>query len=718
MTTLWRIEMLGWLRAVGQNRVVAHFPTRKTGALFAYLAFHAHRSHPREELIERFWPECELEAGRNHLRMALYRLRRQLEKPHLPNGAVILVDRQTVQLSPDAIVTDVAAFEATLQAAERAPNATERAQLLADAVEQYQGMLLPGYHDDWVLAPRQWLAERYCEALRQLMALREAAGDSRAALDCARRLVAADPLREEAHYELIRLLIAAGQPVAALRQYQELERLLQQELDAKPDAGTAALVREAERQIAARPAAVEVAPPVESLVVGEEALSSRNRERAKTRNAPEKDAGQTAGPEFDSEASLLPSLSRFRDFAISRQKEPEETTPATADQAALLEPVGGAVPLGSPFYLERPEDREFHAAIARRDSIVLVKGAREMGKTSLLARGLQQARRAGFRVVLTDFQMLNAGQLKAADTLLLTLAQGIADQLDLAVSPFDSWTSSRGPNPNFRRYMEREVLGNVAAPLVWALDQVDRLFTCDFGPDLFGLFRAWHNERALDPDGPWSRLTLAIAYATEAHLFIQDQDQSPFNVGTRLSLEEFTREQVAELNRRYGEPLRDAEELRRFCDLVSGHPYLVRRGLHEMATHDTTIQTFEARAGSEDWIFGDHLRRLLALLTRDAESGEAMRSLLRGQPCASTNVCYRLRSAGVVVGETRETMRPRCQLYASFLGQHLTSGEPPLRLQPGSAANQGGLQHRPATIRGGAAARRFRGFTRRRTPPE
>jgi hypothetical protein len=54
-----------------------------------------------------------------------------------------------------------------------------------------------------------------------------------------------------------------------------------------------------------------------------------------------------------------------------------------------LEAVGGAVPLDSEFYIVRPTDEEFKTAIARNDSIVLVKGARQIGKTSLLARGLQ-----------------------------------------------------------------------------------------------------------------------------------------------------------------------------------------------------------------------------------------------------------------------------------------------------------------------------------------
>jgi hypothetical protein len=64
------------------------------------------------------------------------------------------------------------------------------------------------------------------------------------------------------------------------------------------------------------------------------------------------------------------------------------------------------------------------------------------------------------------------------------------------------------------------------------------LFSHKYASDIFSLFRSWHNLRALDPYGPWCRLTIAIAYATEAHLFISDLNQSPFNVGTRLTLED------------------------------------------------------------------------------------------------------------------------------------------------------------------------------------
>ena len=100
----------------------------------------------------------------------------------------------------------------------------------------------------------------------------------------------------------------------------------------------------------------------------------------------------------------------------------------------MLEPVGGAVPLDSRFYILRPTDEKFRTAIARQDSIVLVKGARQVGKTSLLARGLQQAREEGAKVVLTDFQNLNAADLESVEKLLLSFADSFADQLDLDLS--------------------------------------------------------------------------------------------------------------------------------------------------------------------------------------------------------------------------------------------------------------------------------------------
>ncbi len=676
MDLLWRIELLGGLRAVRLpspareqgNRarvegggVVTRFRTCKTGELLAYLAYYRHRPHPRELLIELLWPESDLDAGRHRLSMALSALRQELETVPEPGSSILVANHFAVGLNPAAVATDVEQFEELLQSAAGADATGARAGLLAEAVALYRGELLPGFYQEWIFPEQQRLAGLYFQALRQLAAEYEAAREFHRALDYALRAVSADRLREEAHRVLMRLYAAAGQPEAAIRQYSDLQRILKQELDTAPGPETRALVE------AIRNGRVEEWTPPGGHPRADERTSGRMDESTKGRGRAESSTRPLV------HSSIQPGL----------------------------EPVGDAVPLGSAFYVERPTDEQFRAAIARGDSIVLVKGAQGVGKTSLLARGLQQAREAGARVVLTELGKLTVAQLASAEGFFLAVAGEIADQLALDVAPEGVWHPRRAPGVNLERYLRRVVLpglesneagrgsggagaqGYPRAPasplpprpaLVWGLDEIDRLFECDFGSEVFHLFRAWHNERALDPAGPWLRLTLAIAYATEAHLFITDLNKSLFNVGTRLELEDFTLEETAHLNRRYGAPLEPGTGLERFHRLVGGHPYLVRRGLHELAARGHTLETLDARARSDAWLFGDHLRRIRDLLLRDPQLCAVVRELLQGRPCPTPESFYRLRSAGVVSGDSAAGAGLRSPLYATYLARHLLEG--------------------------------------------
>ncbi|HLK60968.1 MAG TPA: AAA-like domain-containing protein, partial [Chthonomonadaceae bacterium] len=568
------------------------------------------RAQPREVIAEHLWPGEDWEATRGRLRQTLSWLRRHLEPPGTPEGSVLLADRAEMRLDPRFVVTDVADFDAALRSAAQTDDLSERIPYLRGAIALCCGELLPGYFEEPILRERERLAETHRGALGQLAGALAQTGDLPGAIEIARRRILADPLAEEAHGHLIELLASAGRTADMMRQYQELERILREELGVAPSAATRALIEQVRRP-ASQPAASA---------------------RPKT----------------------LPPVS----------------TP-TVDNPPLIEPEGGAVPLNSRFYVERPTDAAFQTAIARQDSLVLVKGPRQAGKTSLLARGLQRAREEGAAVVQTDLQKLDQEQMQSVASLFETLAQMIASQLELDVDLEAAWNPRRVWNVNFDRFLRREVLDRLSVPMVWGLDEVDRLFGHDFSTVVFGLFRSWHNERSLDPTGPWSRLTLAIAYATEAHLFITDLNQSPFNVGTRLTLEDFTQAEVQDLNRRYGEPLRDAGELTRYYQMVGGHPYLVRRGLHSMAADGVDLNTLEAQAEREDGVFGDHLRRLLAALGQDSALCEAMRSILQGHPCPDPNSFYRLRSAGVLSGAIHTEARLRCGLYQSYLERRL-----------------------------------------------
>ena len=152
----WSVRLLGRLEASNGDVKLSHFVSQPIAALLARLALLPQRAHPREELIELLWPGVDLAVGRNRLRNAISSLRRLLEPPGVAAGAVLVADRQSVQFAPQASHCDAIEFEAAVRAGD-AP----RARAL------YQGELLPGHYDDWVLEHRQRLAvlfERVADA--------------------------------------------------------------------------------------------------------------------------------------------------------------------------------------------------------------------------------------------------------------------------------------------------------------------------------------------------------------------------------------------------------------------------------------------------------------------------------------------------------------------------------------------------------------------------
>ena len=195
-----RIEMLGRFRLVRGTRAVSRFRTQKAGGLLAYLAYHTDRSHSRETLADRFWPDATPDSARHSLRLALSDLRRLLdpdEGSSSPAGTVIVADRNQVELRNGAIQTDVAVFERTLGRLSPTQTPEERQYLLETAADLYTGPLLPGMYEPWVAPQQIRLEDRYVDVMLELIALLEAAGNIPTALRRARQAAALLPESQE-----------------------------------------------------------------------------------------------------------------------------------------------------------------------------------------------------------------------------------------------------------------------------------------------------------------------------------------------------------------------------------------------------------------------------------------------------------------------------------------------------------------------------------------
>lgn len=152
----WRLRLLGAVELLNAQARPVRLPTRAATLLLARLAMAPQRQHPREELMDLLWPGVDNETGRNRLRQALSVLRSLLEAAAAATAPVLYADRRAVWLAPGAVACDVVAFEQALAQGHA-----------ARGLRLYQGDLLPGHFDEWVLEHRAHIASR-AEALAAL----------------------------------------------------------------------------------------------------------------------------------------------------------------------------------------------------------------------------------------------------------------------------------------------------------------------------------------------------------------------------------------------------------------------------------------------------------------------------------------------------------------------------------------------------------------------
>jgi hypothetical protein len=236
------------------------------------------------------------------------------------------------------------------------------------------------------------------------------------------------------------------------------------------------------------------------------------------------------------------------------------------------------------------------------------------------------------------------------------------------------WKDNNGDAFTCERYIERYVLPQTG-PLMLVMDEVERVLEAPFRSDFFGLLRSWHDQRAL-VENNLRRLDIVLAASTEPKLWIPDPERSPFTVGLRVDLEDFSDQNVQELNERYRSPLTH-EQLRRLMELLRGHPYLVHHALYSVVSHNYNPDSLFEQARRDDGPFADHLNYLLFRLSSKPDLTEGMRRIIAKQTCRDEELYARLRGADLVRREDerkRARVLPSRQLYQDYFGHRLKPG--------------------------------------------
>ncbi len=330
----------------------------------------------------------------------------------------------------------------------------------------------------------------------------------------------------------------------------------------------------------------------------------------------------------------------------------------------------GAMPDDSPFYIERDVDRFAAEHFGKPDKTLVIKGYRQSGKSSMLNRlhADDDDVVSGF----LDFQALGGERFEDPSQLFRALAQMIADELEWDIAPKDIWRSDREPKQNLTLFVEELLKSRPEKGMRLIFDEADRAFPfAATREDLFSMIRAWHNRRSRPNRPAWKRLELIIAHSTEPALWIRDPNQSPFNVGIHIHLDDFTTEEIGELNRRYGGPLGSRAEIESLTKLVGGHPYLVRLALYTLSTRHLSLAELAEIGAKDGGPFAPHLNHLLRLLLEDADLKNSVREVLRRSALGDEMHFQSVWSAGLVRGDRRESVAMRCELYRTYLGDRL-----------------------------------------------
>lgn len=277
-----RILLLGGFEVEGQRRSI-HLESAKTAAVLARLAL-AHGPLARSRLTGLLWPDLSEERAAGNLRRALWDLRRNLDRE--PGGPWLVAGRGDVSLRRGpGLEVDVDRFEAAAATLARPVLPGDPAPVAA-ALLLYRGELLSGLavrdaepFEEWLLAERERLGELALGAFARYVDLCRRRGEIREGLAWGRRLVALDGWREASHRMVMELLALAGEPAAALAQYESCRRLLAEGLQVEPSAATRGLA-ERLRAASRRPSAGSVVPlpPPHDLPVPTTSFVGRERE--------------------------------------------------------------------------------------------------------------------------------------------------------------------------------------------------------------------------------------------------------------------------------------------------------------------------------------------------------------------------------------------------------------------------------------------------------
>ena len=292
-----------------------------------------------------------------------------------------------------------------------------------------------------------------------------------------------------------------------------------------------------------------------------------------------------------------------------------------------------------------------------------------MGKSSLMYRILHHAQQQNYQTVLIHFQQAEASILCDLERFLRWFCANLAQQLKIKSSLAEYWDEVLGAKMSCTAYLQEHILEKIDSPLVIALEEVNEIIEHrEVAREFLTLLRFWHEKTKTDL--LWRKLKLVMVHSTEIYIPL-NINQSPLNVGLRVELEPFDRQQIIELAQRHQLAL-SSQELTQLVDLVGGFPYLTRKALYHLAEANLTLNKLLKTAPTDAGIYSNHLQRHLRNIESHPELVAALIHVLKSsQPIKIEQVIgFKLHSMGLIKYCDNQ-VSISCGLYQAYFSDRL-----------------------------------------------
>ena len=226
-----QIRLLGQfdVRSDGKRVVIS---SRAGQSLLAYLLLTAGIPHRREKLAGTLWPDLPEDTARKNLRQELWRIRKALSVQQSNVGDYLLAEELTITFNRNMEYwLDVAQLER--------PDLD--LQSLTSNLSLYQGELLPGFYDDWVVLERERIQSVFDSKMNQLLRQLITAERWMAVEEQAERWLALGNTWEPAYRALMLAYGARGDIAKVSSIYQRCMDELDEKFGLEPSAETRAL---------------------------------------------------------------------------------------------------------------------------------------------------------------------------------------------------------------------------------------------------------------------------------------------------------------------------------------------------------------------------------------------------------------------------------------------------------------------------------------------